>query len=85
LRQRLGVEDQELQSKAIEVGLLQSELTDTLAASEVWRKRAQEDSARLQDATAALDRWYHDPLITGLLGFTGGFLATSAVVLTFHH
>jgi hypothetical protein len=85
LQQRLGVEGQELQSKTIEVSLLQSELGDTLAATQMWRKKAQEDAEQLTVATGELDRWYHDPLITGLLGFTGGVLATSAVVLTFHH
>jgi hypothetical protein len=67
------------------VGLLQSELADTLNAQEVWHKRALADAAQLETATEALERWYHDPLIMGLLGFTGGVLATSAVVLTFHH
>jgi hypothetical protein len=84
LQQRLGVEGQALQSKAIEASLLQSDLDDTLALVEVWRQRANDAEALAAEAAGELEKWYHDPLITGLLGVTGGVLATSAVVLMSH-
>jgi hypothetical protein len=85
LQQRLGIEGQELQSKAIEASLLQSELDDTHALVEVWRQRATDAEAFTAEATSELGQWYHQPLVTGLLGFTGGVLATGAVVLISHH
>jgi hypothetical protein len=85
LQQRLGIEGQDLQSKTIEVSLLQSELSDTLAAVESWHQRAATAETLASEAAEDLGKWYHDPVITGLLGFTGGVLATGAAVLMSHH
>ncbi len=85
--QRSSLQAEAMQSQGTEMNLLKAQGRADALALRDWQARLQHSEALADQQRRALDAWYHDPFIVGILGIAVGVAATSTVVVVVstHH
>jgi hypothetical protein len=78
---KLQFEEQNTDSLQTELTAIKQQLSTDVAELQMWQARAKASEKQAAEMAMSLDQWYHNPFMMGLVGFAGGVIVTSAIVI----